>query len=383
MPWIETCSMTERMRFVMTQETGKYGMSELCERFGISRKTGYKWLGRFSEEGPDGLRDRSRRPHGSPTRTDGEIEELLVTFRRAHPRWGPDKILAVLRRRHPELELPARSTVAAILKRGGLVTGRRRCRRHRHPGPPVREVKAANELWTADFKGQFKTRDGKWCYPLTVADEHTRYLLACDGKRSTKGGGVRRTFERLFRELGLPEGIRTDNGSPFVSPLAIHGLSSLSVWWIRLGIRPERIEPGKPQQNGRHERMHRTLKDETVVPPASSLKAQQDRFDAFREEFNTERPHQALGQKPPADVWRGPSRPYPDRIPPPEYPGHCQLRKVAGNGSIRFKNRPVQLSRTLIGHRVGMEETDDGIWSIYFYDVLLGRLDERNSEVTS
>ena len=383
MPWMETCSMKERMRLVARQETGLFTMVELCERYGVSRKTGYKWLGRFGEEGPEGLADRSRKPHRSPNKTPEEIEALLVEFRRRHPRWGADKILVVLGRRHPELELPARSTVAAILKREGLVTGRRRRRRRRHPGPPIKEVTTPNELWTADFKGQFKTRDGCWCYPLTVADEHTRYLLACDGMTSTKGKGVHATFKRLFREHGLPEGIRTDNGTPFVVSHAMHGLSSLSVWWIQLGIRPERIEPGKPQQNGRHERMHRTLKDETVCPPASSFRAQQKRFDAFREEFNTVRPHQALDQKTPGEAWWSSSRPYPDRILSPEYPGHYQLRKVDANGTIKFKGRILPLSTTLKHLRVGLEEIDDGTWSIYFYDVLLARFDERTFEVIS
>lgn len=245
----------------------------------------------------------------------------------------------------------------------------------------MKEVRAANQLWTADFKGQFKTRDGRWCYPLTVADEHTRYLLACDALRSTEGKGVRPVFERLFRGHGLPESIRTDNGVPFVHSKAIHGLSSLSVWWIELGIRPERIEPGKPQQNGRHERMHRTLKDETVCPPASSLKAQQSRFDAFRQEFNHERPHQALDQKRPAEVWSPSKRAFPDRIPMPDYPQHYLLRRVFRTGHIKFKNKLLFLSQTLQKQHVALEEIEDGIWSIYFYDILLGRLDERTFEL--
>ena len=381
MPWMETCSMTERMRFVVRAQTGAYSVSELCERHGVSRKTGYKWLRRFGEEGPEGLKDRSRRPYRSPRKTPEEIEALLIEVREKHPRWGPEKLLAVVRRHHPELELPARSTVAAILKREGLIKSRRKRRRRRHPGPPTREVTGANELWTADFKGEFKTRDGRWCYPLTVADEHTRYLLACDAMRSTKGQGVKATFGRLFREHGLPEGIRTDNGTPFVVSHAIHGLSSLSVWWIQLGIRPERIEPGKPQQNGRHERMHRTLKDETVCPPAANLKAQQKRFDAFREEFNTERPHQALEQQRPAEVWKPPPRSCPDRIPSAEYPGHFELRKVSSSGKIKFKNRALWLSETLKHQTLGLEEIDDGLWSIHFYDVLLARFDERDYQV--
>lgn len=383
MPWMETCSMKEKMRFVMARDRGVYTMSELCERYRISRKTGYKWLNRFEEEGLEGLKDRSRRPHSIPRRTPREIEELIIEARRAHKSWGPEKLLDVLGRRHPEMTLPARSTVAAILKREGLVTGRHRRRRHRHPGRPMTEVTAANQLWTADFKGQFKTGDGSWCYPLTVADEHTRYLLACDGLSSTEGKGVRSTFERLFRECGLPEGIRTDNGTPFVTPRAIHGLSSLSVWWIQLGIRPERIQPGKPQQNGRHERMHRTLKEETIRPPARNRKAQQRRFQTFRTEFNHHRPHQALGQKRPAELWIPSPRPFPNRIPEPTYLPHYRLRRVWSSGMIKFKNHRLFLSETLRNQLVALEEIEDGIWSIYFYDVLLGRLDERNFEVVS
>ena len=383
MPWMETCSMKEKMRFVMARDRGVYTMSELCERYRISRKTGYKWLNRFEEEGLEGLRDRSRRPHSIPRRTPREIEELIIEARRAHKSWGPEKLLDVLGRRHPEMTLPARSTVAAILKREGLVTGRHRRRRHRHPGRPMTEVTAANQLWTADFKGQFKTGDGSWCYPLTVADEHTRYLLACDGLSSTEGKGVRSTFERLFREYGVPEGIRTDKGPPFVTPRAIHGLSSLSVWWIQLGIRPERIQPGKPQQNGRHERMHRTLKEETIRPPARNRKAQQRRFQTFRTEFNHHRPHQALGQKRPAELWIPSPRPFPNRIPEPTYLPHYRLRRVWSSGMIKFKNHRLFLSETLRNQLVALEEIEDGIWSIYFYDVLLGRLDERNFEVVS
>jgi transposase InsO family protein len=373
--------MKEKMRFVSARDSGLYRMSELCERFGISRKTGYKWLKRFEVEGVDGLKERSRKPHSSPNRTSEEIQELLIEVRRSHPSWGPEKLLDVVGSRHGELELPARSTVAAILKREGLVKDRRRRRHHRHPGRPQREVTAPNQVWTADFKGQFKTRDGRWCYPLTVADEHSRYLLACDALRSTEVRGVRRAFERLFREHGLPEAIRTDNGVPFVKPTAIHGLSSLSVWWVELGIEPERIQPGKPQQNGRHERMHRTLKQEAVIPPANTLHAQQKKFDGFREEFNHERPHQALGNKRPAQIWSPSPRPLPRRVPKPNYPGHYQVRLVVSTGHIKFKNRLLFLSQTLNKRHVGLEEVDDGVWSIYFYDILLARLDERTFEL--
>ena len=381
--------MKERMRFVVTHGAGLYAMKELCERFGISRKTGYKWLERFESEGPVGLGDRSRRPHRSPNRTAEDIQALLIEVRRKHPRWGPEKLLAVVGRRHPELELPARSTVAAILKREGLAKGRRRRRRHTHPGRPKTSVTAPNELWTADFKGEFKTLDGVWCHPLTVADQFSRFILGIDGLLSTKGKGVRAVFERLFREYGLPCGIRTDNGTPFVGVNAIHGLSLLSVWWIRLGIQPERIEPGRPDQNGRHERMHRTMKDETQYPPAANQVAQQECFDVFRHEFDYERPHQfdyerphqALGQKRPAEVWNPSPRPYPERIPEPEYPKHLQRRRVHSIGTIQFKNQRLFLSETLAKEDIGLEEIEDGIWSIYFYDTLLGRFDERNFEL--
>lgn len=381
MPWMETCEMKERMRFVVLVESGAYSMTEACERFGVSRVTGHKWWKRYSEEGIRGLEDRSRRPHSSPNSTPEEMKRLVIEMREAHPRWGPDKLLAVLKRRRPELELPARSTVAAILKREGLVSKRRRRRHHRHPGHRVVEVSAPNELWTADFKGEFKTGDGKYCYPLTLADEHSRYLLACEGLRSVRGKRSRPVIEHVFRENGLPDAIRTDNGPPFVVWNAICGLSALGVWWIQLGIRHDRIEPGKPQQNGRHERMHRTLKDHTARPAAANLKCQQQIFDAFRKEFNEERPHQALGQRPPAEVWRPSPRPYPEKTPKPEYQAYLEKRKVICVGHIKFKNCSYFLSSALLGETVALEETDDGIWSIYYYDVLIARLDERNREI--
>ncbi len=381
MPWKETCCVKERTRFVVAYESGLYAMKELCERFGISRKTGYKWLERFEAEGPSGLEDRSRRPHRSPSRTAENIQALLIEIRLKHPRWGPEKLLDIVGRRHPELELPARSTVAAILKREGLVKERRRRRRHTHPGKPKTSVTAPNELWTADFKGEFKTLDGVWCYPLTVADEFSRFILGIDGLLETKGKGVRVVFERLFREYGLPCGIRTDNGTPFVGANTIHGLSVLSVWWIKLGIQPERIQPGRPDQNGRHERMHRTMKDETQHPPEENQPAQQVCFDYFRSEFNYERPHQALGQKRPTEVWIPSPRPYPERIQDPEYPKHFLRRRVVGTGIIKFKNRCMFLSETLAKEEIGLEEIDDGIWSIYFYNILLGRFDERKFEL--
>jgi putative transposase len=383
MPWMETCSVKERMRLVMAVGSGGYSMTEACERFGVSRVTGYKWWNRYQEEGVGGLEDRSRRPRSSPGRTAREIEGLVVEQRKAHPSWGPEKLLEVLQRRNRELQLPARSTVAAILKREGLIEKRRSRRSHRHPGRPVMEVKAPNELWTADFKGEFKTLDGRYCYPLTIADEDSRYLFGIRGLLSTRAQWAGPVFERVFREHGLPDAIRTDNGPPFAVWNAICGLSALGVWWIRLGIRHYRIEPGKPQQNARHERMHRTLKAETTRPPAANLKCQQKKFDAFRKEFNEERPHQALGQKTPAEVWRPSPRPYPEKTPKPEYSPHHEKRRVTSVGHIKFRNRLLFLSSNLLGETVALEEIDDGIWSIYYYDVLIARFDERHGEVIS
>lgn len=383
MPWMETCPVKERMRFVVAIESGLYSMSEACERFGVSRVTGYKWWKRYREEGPKGLEDRPRRPDSSPSRTARAIEALLIELRKAHPTWGPVKLLSVLGKRRPDLQLPARSTVAAILKREGLIEKPRRQRNHRHPGRPVVEDTRPNDVMTADFKGEFKTLDGRYCYPLTIADQFSRYLIACDGLISTRGRLARPIFERVFREHGLPNAILTDNGAPFAVSNAICGLSALSVWWIQLGIRHYRIQPGKPQQNPRHERMHRTLKAEATRPPGANLKCQQRKFDAFRKEFNEVRPHQALGQKTPSEVWRPSPRPYPRKAPKPEYPAHFETRRVTCVGHIKFKNRMLFLSSNLLGETVALEEIDDAIWSIYYYDVLIARFDERTGEVLS
>ena len=257
MPWRETAPMAERMRFVTDWERDLYSMVELCERYGVSRKTGYKWLARYEADGPDGLRERSRAPHQCPHRIAPEVATLICAARRQHPSWGPAKLVAWLRPRQPAVDWPAVSTVGDLLARRGLVRKRRRRRYYQHPGIVPATTTQPNDLWTADFKGHFRTRDGLYCYPLTIADQHTRYLLACHGLLSTKGQGVRPVFDRLFREYGLPRAIRTDNGVPFATT-GIHGLSQLNVWWLRLGIQHQRILPAHPQQNGAHERMHKT-----------------------------------------------------------------------------------------------------------------------------
>ena len=376
MPWMETLPMDERRKFVETYRSRAWTMTELCDRFRVSRKTGYKWLRRADEGGWVGLEDRSRRPHSCPWRTPREVELAILDTRLAHPDWGPGKIIEYLQKRQPELMLPATSTAGKLLDQAGLVKHRQSRRRWRHPSGPLLQPLEPNEVMTADFKGQFRTGDGVYCYPLTIADSFSRYLLRCQALSSVSTAEARPVFERLFREAGLPRAIRTDNGAPF-SATGLHGLCGLSVWWMRLGIQHQRIRPGHPQDNGRHERMHRTLKAATARPPASHQRAQQRRFDAFRREYNEVRPHQALGGQTPATLWQPSARPYPSRIPKPQYPGHFEKRLVSNAGCFRFKKQVVFLSQALKQEWIGLEEVEDGIWSVQFYDVLLARLDER------
>jgi putative transposase len=377
MPWLETSPVEQRERFIRDHRLQLYSITELCERYGISRKTGYKWLGRFEEDGRQGLRDRSRAPHRCPHRISDEVARLICEAKRRHPSWGPEKLLAWLAPRYPTVDLPAVSTAGDLLARRGLVRRRRRRRRYHHPGVVPPTTAHPNDLWTADFKGHFRTRDGLYCYPLTIADQHTRYLLACQGLLCTKGRGARRVFERLFRTFGLPRAIRTDNGVPFATT-GIHGLSQLNVWWMRLGIQHQRILPAHPQQNGTHERMHKTLKSEAIRPPQRDLAAQQRAFNAFRALYNDERPHQALAGRTPGALYCPSSRLYPDRLPPIEYPGHFLVKRVTNAGTFRFQHRLLFIANALKQHTIGLEEVDDGIWSIHFCNVLLGRLDERD-----
>ncbi len=378
MPWNETNPMKERVCFIDDLESRLYTFTELCDDYGISRKSGYKWTRRYAAEGVEGLRDRSRAPKHCPHRTEERVEQVLLKAKRKHPHWGPRKLLKVLRKKRPNWPWPAASTAGDILKRHGLVTARRPRRRPQHPGKPKFEAQSPNDLWTGDFKGEFLTGDHRYCYPLTVADLCSRFLLRCEGKLSTAGVGAHPVFEHLFQEHGLPIGILTDNGTPFSCSTALGGLSKLSVWWIKLGIRVLRIQPSHPEQNGVHERMHRTLKAETTRPPAAHLRAQQRRFDAFRKEFNEERPHEALGMETPAERYQPSPRPYPDRVPEVEYPGHYEVRRVRTDGRIRWQGQFLFLSEVLVGESVGLEEIDDGIWSLSFGPLRLARFDQRD-----
>ena len=382
MPWRATSPMEERIRFVKDEATGLYTMSKLCERYGISRKTGYKWLSRFEVEGAAGLVDRSRAPHRCEQRMSEAVRETLLEVRRKHPSWGPRKLLAWLEARHPRRTWPAASSVGELLRREGLVSARRRSvRREPHPGPPQIAAKEPNDLWTTDFKGQFPTKNGWWCYPLTVLDHTSRMCLALDGLESTDGGRAGPVFERAFREFGLPRAILSDNGPPFVASRGLRGLTYLSVWWLRLGIQPIRTEPASPEQNGAHERFHRTLKAETSKPPAGDRNAQQRRFNRFRAIYNDERPHEALDQATPASRYRPSLRRYPAYVPDPEYPGHFRILHVNGQGTLYVDGELKYLSSALADERIGMEETDDGVWNIYFCKERLARYDERTRTI--
>lgn len=376
MPWNEVSPMDQKRFFVKDYTRGTFTFTELCARYQISRKTGYKWIERFEAEGMDGLADRSRRPHTSPNTTSPHLVEAIVALRRRHPHWGAKKLLRILEQRHPGVGWPARSTVCDILDRHGLVTHRRRRRYPGHGGRPEVSMDAPNETWTADFKGQFRTGDGVYCYPLTVCDGYSRFLLGCQGLPSTEHEGAQPVFEDLFRAYGLPKIIRTDNGVPFASA-GLCRLTRLSVWWIRLGIYPELIQPGHPEQNGRHERMHRTLRRHTARPAARSARAQQRRFDAFRTEYNEVRPHEGLEMATPASVYSPSPRPYPEEIPEVTYPPHFELRYVSRNGCIRFNKIAVSVTHAMIGEHVGLEEVGDGIWDVYYGPMRLGQLDER------
>jgi transposase InsO family protein len=372
--------MDQKMQFIADYLRQSLDMTELCQLYGISRKTGYKWIGRYVEHGPQGLEDRSRRPDHHPNHTASEIVAALIEGRQRHPTWGAKKLLAIVEKKHPEWSLPGRSTVCEILSRHGLVAKKRRRRVIGHPGKPMAQMLAPNDIWCADFKGQFKTGDGIYCYPLTVTDGYSRYLLACQGLPTTSAVEAKPVFTRLFKEYGLPQRIRSDNGVPFATT-TLARLSTLSAWWVRLGILPDLIEPGKPQPNGRHERMHRTLKAETTRPPAANRRTQQRKFNRFQKEFNEERPHEALDMATPASIYVPSRREMPDRLPPLEYPDRFEVRYVSGNGGIRWNKGWVNVSSTCIGEYVGLEEIDDGVWNVYFGPLKLGRLLERHMRI--
>jgi len=380
MPWRKTDPEQEHRRFIERWEVGGVSFMDLCHQFGISAKTGYKRVRRFEELGWDGLGDVSRAPHSHPNQTALEVARQVERAKRAHPTWGPRKLIPWLQERHPQVSWPAPSTAGGILQRAGLVQRRRRIQRTAPWSQPFASADAPNDVWSIDFKGWFRTGDGWRCDPLTVADAASRYLLVCDGLQQPRGPAVQRVLERAFREYGLPRAIRSDNGPPFAST-GLGGLSPLAVWWIKLGVVPERIAPGHPEQNGRLERLHRTLNAETASPARATLRAQQRAFDAFRRHYNQERPHEALGQQPPASFYSPSPRRYPSSVPEPVYESEVLVRRVRSNGEIKWKGNMVYLSEALRCEPVGLAPEDDRFWTIRFGPLQIGVLDTHACKV--
>lgn len=380
MPWMETCAVEQRIAFIRDVLRGELSKAELCRRYGISRPTGDKWVHRFEEHGLDGMEDLPSIPRSHPNQIEEGRVQMILSLRRAHMTWGPKKLKAYLERRYSETAWPAASTFGEILRRHGMSANRRRRQRTPPYTQPFSACGEPNSVWCADFKGHFRTRDGTRCYPLTITDAFSRYLLKCQGLKKAWTATTKAVFDAAFREYGLPLAIRTDNGPPFASQ-AMGGLSRLSVWWLKLGILPERIEPGEPQQNGRHERMHLTLKQETASPPQSTPRAQQRRFHAFRREFNEQRPHEALEQRTPAEVYQASPRPYPSRLREPKYPDSMEVRYVRINGEIKWHSRRIYLAELLAGENVGLSAIADGYWMVYFFDLPLCVLDEHRRKI--
>ncbi len=380
MPWQETNPMFERHHFAQDLASGLWTMTELCSRYGISRNTGYKWRERFLSLGVPGLAEQSRAPRSSPNETAAETIALILA---EHTRygWGARKILKRLQTMDPTVEWPARSTIFDILARNDCVR-RRRSRTHwKHPGAAPLKTTAPNQVWTIDFKGQFRMRDGVYCYPLTIVDHFSRYVLCCQTFPDVKADGVHRQLRSLFRAHGLPDAIRSDNGAPFASN-GIHGLNRLNAWWLQLGIVHQRITPASPQENGAHERMHRVLKAQATKPAAANANLQQRVFNTFVHTYNEVRPHEALNDETPASRWHTSTRPFPSRITAPTYPGHFEVRRVSSAGTFRLHNGQQFLSQALNDEMIGLEEVQDGIWNVIYYETLLGRFDERTRTIT-
>lgn len=371
MPWQETCAVNERTRFILAYLQGDEPLAALCRQYDISRKTAYKWLGRFQAGDFAALADRPHTPRRCPHAVTPEVQEAILDLRNQHPSWGPKKLAAFLQQQHPQMRVPAPSTIGALLKRNGLSTPRRR-RRHVPPRTqPLAHASAPNSVWCVDFKGDFALGSGQRCHPLTISDAASRFFLGCYALEHTTTAIVQPLLEATFRQFGLPERIRSDNGPPFASTGAA-GLTRLSVWWVRLGIYPERIDPGKPQQNGRHERLHRTLKADACQPPASSLAGQQARFDAFRQSYNQERPHEALGQRQPAAVYAPSPRPFPEQLPELVYPDATVVRTVRANGTVRWLGEEVYVGQVLTGEPLGFTQIAEQLWQVAFGPLLLG-----------
>jgi transposase InsO family protein len=381
MPWRESDAVNERLKFVVGRQSGRSTMTELCRRFGVSRKTGYKILDRYARDGPEGLRDRSRAPITHPNQTPPEIEAAILRVRKAYPTWGSKKIVAVLRREWPEMTWPARSTVDMVLKRAGLVSPRR-CRRRAARSQPFVDALEPNDYWSIDYKGWFRVGDGTRCDPLTVNDVCSRASLECRAMVSPKLEDVRCQLQLTFGRFGLPRLMLSDNGPPFAST-GLGGLSRLGVWLLRLGIQPVFIQPGHPEQNGRHERFHETLKAETATPPRATVRAQQIAFDKFQVIYNEERPHEALEMSVPAEVYELSSRSMPDELAEHEYPDGLEVRRVQHNGCMKWKGKRVFVGEAMRGESIGLDPVDDGVWHVHLGPMHVGVFQERAGTVVT
>lgn len=382
MPWKELCAVDQRIELVNDWLKRDYSIIELSKIYGVSRKTIYKWLERFTLKGISGLEEYSRAPLSHPNETPIEIVDMIVKAKLMKQKWGPKKIVARLEYEHPDISWPAISTASEILRRNGLVKHRKK----RHHTPPYSEPfkgsKHPNAVWSADYKGQFRLGNGKLCYPLTITDNYSRYLLGCWALARPSYEHTKPWFEWVFREYGLPYAIRTDNGTPFAS-IALGGLSRLSVWLIKLGIIPERIELGQPQQNGRHERMHRTLKEVAIAPPRYDARQQQRVFDRFVSEYNNERPHEALGQRTPASIYQHSLREYPTKMKPVEYDSSILVRHIHTNGCMKWKGELVYVSENLERELIGLRQVSDTHWEMRFSFHHIGVFDEQKRIITS
>ena len=380
MPWKASSVMEEKLRFICEYDLREQTMQELCRKYGIARETGYVWLRRYRAYGLDGLSEHSRAAFCHHNQTREEIERMVLELRQAHMYWGPRKLKRILERDQPGRRWPAASTIGTLLKREGLVPARKKRWRTAPYGDPLAHAQQANRVWCADFKGWFRTADGQRIDPLTISDAHSRYLLRCQAVEKTNTARVQAIFEAAFREYGMPQAIRTDNGTPFASR-ALAGLSRLAVWWIKLGIVPERIQAGHPEQNGRHERLHRTLKSEAAQPPAKTRRQQQQVLDRFRQEYNEVRPHEALEMRTPAEVYQPSLRKFPAQVPEPQYPADMLVRSVRRQGHFRWKKQDVFLTEVLWGESVGLLPEDHRWFTIYFAQIPLARFDSQKLQV--
>lgn len=377
MPWKVNNPMNERMNFIVRHQCGEK-MTDLCREFGISRKTGYKFLNRFKTYGVIGLFDENKRPTVCFKKTPKDIENLIIEFKLSHRTWGPRKIRALLLQLHPGINIPVHSTINSILKRHDLVNKRRRVKTPPRYNGALTMAKKPNDVWCADFKGQFKMGNGQYCYPLTISDEYSRYLIACEALERISTGASKGVFDLAFRKYGLPKVIRTDNGVPFAAK-GIMGISRLSKWWLKLGIKVERIEPGHPEQNGRHERMHLTLKQEATRPAGDNLLQQQEKLDNFVYEYNELRPHEALNMQSPSKIYTASDIKYSEYLHEPNYPLHDLIRSVRSGGTVHLsgKDKRFYLGKALIGEKVGLREVEVGKWLVTFINMDLGYVDEK------